>query len=138
MYKGYARFKSFFIVFLAVFSLCLTPALASGIQPYYLVTDHITCSFSLDGRSAACAGTCKPSSNDYTTSITVKLQKDDGRWTTIKTWNNTATNGNEAAAGGITNVSLNGSYRVVVSATITDPNGLVLERPSKTSSTRTN
>lgn len=138
MCKGYLRPQKFSFTLLVIFFLCLTPILAFGIEPYYLATDHITCSFSLDGRSAACAGACKPSNNSYTTSITVKLQRDEGKWITIKTWNATATNGKEAATGGLTTVSTNGSYRVVVSATITDSNGSVLEKPSKTSSIRTN
>ncbi len=120
----------------AVMTLICSSALALEIMPRYDYTRSITCGFALEKGIAACSGTVEPDKNEYSTNLTVRLQEYSDGWSTIATWSGSAGAGRIASAGGTKSVKSGVDYRVVVSGTIKDADGNVVERPSKISATK--
>ena len=119
-----------------LFCCICTNALAIDITPYYLYTNKITNNFSIVNGVAICSGSVEPAKREHTASVTVSLQEYRGGWSTIESWGGSAGAGKTASASGSKGVSAGVNYRVVVSGEIKDANRNVIERPSKTSGTK--
>lgn len=124
------------LVVAVMMTLICSSALALDIMPRYDYTKTITCDFVLDGGVASCSGTVQPEKGGYSASLTVRLQEYDDSWSTIATWSGSAGAGRLASAGGTKSVKSGVDYRVVISGTIKDADGNVVERPSKISATK--
>lgn len=106
------------------------------IVPMYDHTSLISASLSISGGVATCQGLVRPLSNQGKASIVVRLQrKNSTGWTTIDSWNGTASGfGRTALAEGTKAVSSGYTYRVAAIGTIRDSAGAVLETTSDYSS----
>lgn len=114
------------------------PDMSTIISPRFIGISLISADLSINslGRTT-CSGSVTPSSDSYTTVLTVKLQKQNGSsWSTIKSWSDTNT--------GIEGVIIekhyyvtSGTYRVCSTAKIYNSSGTLLETESIYSAERT-
>lgn len=126
---------------LVVFSLLLcffqAGALANTVSFRYDASGHIAATCTKIGNKAICKGTVQPSKSTYTASIKVTLQKQNGGWKDVASWSASASAGQAVVKTGTATLQTGYSYRVVVSGTIKNSEGKIIEQPSKTSTTIT-
>jgi hypothetical protein len=108
------------------------------IELFYVYAKNVTANLAIDsGGIATSRGLITLRDSSYTATITVKLQKKNGRsWTTIATWSDFGNGYAGASAGGTRQVTSGYSYRVSVTAVVKDSSGNVIERPSKDSAVK--
>ena len=106
-----------------------TRATASGeiVSPRFLAMQDIDASFSISSGTAYCYGYTKVQSG-YTAKVKVELQKNNGSWTTVKTWTKTST-GTIAKVDETYSVG-SGSYRLKVTHEALQ-NGVSVETSTK-------
>ena len=105
-----------------------------GVAPCYEDTASVTATLSITGGVANCGGSVKPGSSTSSATVSVRLQrKDAGSWTTMATWTGNSSSGYKASASGSTAAASGYSYRVYVTGVVRNANGVVIERPNKTS-----
>lgn len=121
------------LVSLVLLLIGLSSAQADGIVPYYDYAAAVNVGFLITDGSASCSGSVQPKERTHKATVTVKLQQNNGGWTTIATWSGSALAGKTASASGTKSLDSGYDYRVVVSGTIKNASGTVLERPSATS-----
>lgn len=99
------------------------------IVPMYDHTSLIGASLTVSGGNANCYGQVKPLNNNGKASIVIRLQrKIASNWTTIDSWNATASGfGSMVVVEGTKAVSSGYTYRVAAIGTIRDSAGAVLE-----------
>ena len=133
MKKGIHR-----ILLLTTLFCMLIATTASALELFrYQHTDSISVSFDIKNGIASCGGVLKPSNKNYSSSITVILQKQtNGTWKNVTSWSNSATSGPVSVSGTKT-LTERGNYRVVVNGVVKNSSGTVLEQPSITSPTKT-
>ena len=98
-------------------------------------TSFISAELSISWGKAHAYGEIDPIENNRTT-ITVRLQrKEDGSWTTIKTWTGQNNNG-PCDAGGAVSISSGYLYRTYVTGKVYSSAGSVIETVNKYSGTK--
>lgn len=105
-----------------------------GVTPCYEDTASVTATFSITGGVANCGGSVKPGSSTSSATVSVRLQrKEGGSWITIATWTGNSSSGYKASASGSKAVTSGYNYRVYVTGVVRNANGVIIERPNKTS-----
>lgn len=120
------------LIVIMVFSLAFTAYAANDtdktMSPKFSYILSMSAGLEIDSAGkAGCAGTVTPSSNTYTSDLTVSLQQNTGSgWSTIKSWTD--------SGAGYAGVNLegywyvvNGTYRVCSTAKIYSSSGTLLE-----------
>lgn len=105
----------------------------AGVQPMYLYTSDVKATLIISGSgTASCVGKIKGWASDSNITMTVTLFKQSGTsWSQIASWSDSAT--------GVSSITISesygvdaGTYKVVVTGTVTDP-GVGTEDVSNTS-----
>ncbi|MBR2923726.1 MAG: hypothetical protein IKC28_01745 [Clostridia bacterium] len=113
------------MLFTMLTSLCFAEG-ENTITPRYSYTSYITAGLDINGSTADCSGTVKPSGN-YSVSVTVSLYRQNGSsWDYVTSWYGSSTGGKTAGAGGSVNVG-SGTYKVVTRGNV----GNGMEYPTK-------
>ena len=111
----------------------------SGIQPFYVgtATAKAQLTISTSGK-ASCVGVVKPEASTSKASITVKLRqrKDGGAWATIGQWTDSGSGKDGAEVSQSMTVSSGYSYQVVMTGTVKDAAGKVLDNISEKSAVK--
>lgn len=122
------------LILFCAFSLLSFATAESDIARRYSYINSIHANLRIDGGTAYSDGDITPNdiNSNYIAQITVYLQRNvNGSWQTVATWSDSQVNG-IAAAGGSRSVTPGYEYRTYVVGTISDANGTVLERATRT------
>jgi hypothetical protein len=119
-------------------SVAAKPTKGISMSPQYTSISVLSAGLSIDSSGrATCSGTVTPSSNSYTSHLTVSLQQHIGSsWSTIKSWTASGTGFMGADVEGYYYVDY-GSYRVCSTASVYNSSGKLLETESFYSAVRT-
>ena len=110
-----------------------------GIQTYYVGTRDAKAQLTIStSGKASCTGTAKPEASTSKVSITVKLRqkKDDGAWALIGRWTDSGSGKDGVEIRETMPVERGYSYQVVMTGTVRDAAGKVLDNISEKSSVR--
>lgn len=107
-------------------------------SPQYTGISILNAGLSIDsGGKATCSGAVVPSSNSYTSYLTVSLQQRKGTgWSTIISWNDSGAGFNGADLEGYYYV-VSGTYRVCSTASVYNSSGSLIDKESFYSAERT-
>ena len=106
------------------------------IVPRYIAANTVTSTLSIASKTATCVGSAKAINNNYTISITVKLQKQSGTaWSTVATWTGSGSGTAGARVSGTKSSLASGKYRTNVVAKFSQ-NGKVVETVTVNSATK--
>ena len=110
-----------------------------GIQTYYVGTRDAKAQLTIStSGKASCTGTAKPEASTSKVSITVKLRqkKEDGAWAVIGRWTDSGSGKNGVEIRETMPVERGYSYQVVMTGTVRDAAGKVLDNISEKSSVK--
>ena len=122
---------------LSLFFTCVVSALAV-VEPQYKYADDIQAYISITGSKATVTGKIVPIGSTETrkASVTVYLQrKENGKWHSLDSWSGSATNATARASGSKT-IERGYEYRALSVGRISTAEGVLLERPTKASSSQ--
>lgn len=136
------KYYRFLCILLALSSLIaaipLTAVSENATDPQWDYTSTIDAIISINGSKATVTGNISPlaSSETRKVSIIVYLQrKENGKWHSLDSWSGSATNA-RARASGSKIIEKGYEYRALAVGRISTAEGVLLERPTKASSSQ--
>lgn len=122
-------------IIVGLFILATSSVVAETIQPMYTSITSFSCSLNVSAGNAECMANVQPTSREYSSSLSMSLKRSVNgiNWTTVKSWTKTGSGLPGVTIEESTAVSSGYKYRVTVTATIKNANGIVIETASKSS-----
>lgn len=115
-----------------------TAACEEPVEPQWEYASNIKATISINGNKASVQGYISPKTSTETrnASIIVYLQrKENGKWHSLDSWSGSATNATARASGSKT-IEKGYEYRALAVGRISTAEGVLLERPTSASSSK--
>lgn len=130
------------LLIFTVLTMTLTAAFAAEsqtptIQPMYTYVSSAKVNLTISQNTASCYGMVRLDGASYADATLTLKRKSGNNWVTVSIWNTTGKNVKSVSISKTRTLSVQGSYKLVLSARIKDSSGAVLESISKTSAIKT-